>query len=242
MIKLANPLYYPLSVLAGGVVLVAGVRLIGLPNVVVLPTAVIVATSGATFLKSREPDAEKLAKQHLQRELQMLQSAGKNLAEKAELLRQEANHLLTDDSWKLELLIVVQSACDRATELPTKIDMLSRRIQGNDSLLSITDLQQQLLDVQSKLRSSSGVAHQHLEQLVDSLKRNIELAKTGQDTRQAQIVNLYTLIQDAAGVLQQLQNKLRTSDLSKFEEVNELRSLSAELNSCQENFELLVGK
>lgn len=241
MIKLANPLFYPLSVLAGGVVLVVGVRFARLPNVVILPTAAIVATAGATFLKSREPNEEKLAKQRLEQELQTLQSAANSLAEKSEILRQEAKHLLTDDTFKLELLVVVEEACNRAKELPAKIDLLSRKIQGKQSLLSINELQQQLEEVQKKQSSSSGVARQHLQQLVDSLKHNIQLAKTGEDTRQAQIVNLYTLIQNTAGVLQQLQNKLRTSDLSQFEEINQLRSLSAELNSYQENVELLVN-
>ncbi|KYC35245.1 hypothetical protein WA1_08795 [Scytonema hofmannii PCC 7110] len=242
MIKLANPIFYPLSVLAGGVVLVVGVRFVRLPNVVILPTAALVVTVGAAFLKSREPDAEKMAKEQLQKELQMLYNAAKNLADKSRDLRQEAKYLLTDDSFKMELLVIVEEACDRATELPTKIDQLSRRVQGHNSLLSPTELQQQLLEVQNKLGASSGSAREHLEKLADSLKRNIQLAKAGEDTRQAQIVNLYTLIQETAGILQHLQNKLRTSDLSKFEEVNELRSLSAELNSYQENVEILVGQ
>lgn len=193
-------------------------------------------------MKSREPSEEKLAQQKLQKELHMLQNAAKILADKSGSLRQEAKHLLTDDSFKIELLAIVEEACERATELPTKIDELSRRVPGHNSLLSATELQQQLLEVQKKLGASSGVARQHLEQLANSLQRNIELAKAGEDTRQAQIVNLYMLIQDTGGILQRLQNKLRTSDLSKFEEMNELRSLSAELNSYQENMEILVSQ
>ena len=242
MMKLANPFYYPITLLASGVVLVVGVRLLGLSNVVIVPTAAAVATAGATALKSREPDAQKLVKQQLQHELQVMQSSGKSLAEKAEALRQEANQLLTRGSFQLELLIAVQEACDRAIELPPKIDQLTTRLKGTDSLLSKSDLQQQLLEVQTKQRSSSGVARQHFDQLADSLRRNIRLAQEGQDTRTAQITSLYTLIQDSAGVLQQLQNKLCTSDLSNLEQVNELRSLSAELNSFQENVDILVSK
>ncbi|MCA1994077.1 MAG: hypothetical protein LDL41_18830 [Coleofasciculus sp. S288] len=242
MIKLANPLYYPIAVLASGIVLIAGVRLMGLSNVVILPTAGAVATAGAAALQLREPDPQKLAKQRLQREFQVLQASGKTLAEKAEVLRQEANQLLTCGSFQLELLIAVQDACDRAIELPAKIEPIMSQLQHTDSLLSITDLQQQLLEVQSKQRSSSGVARQHLDHLEKSLKRNIQLAREGQDTRSAQLVNLYTLIQDAAGVLQQLQNKLRTADLTNSEQVNELQNLSAELNSVQENVELLVSQ
>ncbi|MUH01052.1 hypothetical protein F7734_55835 [Scytonema sp. UIC 10036] len=240
MIKLANPIFYPLSVLVGGVVLVVGVRFARVPNVVILPTAALVVTVGAAFLKSKEPNEKKLAKQELQKEVKMLYNAAKNLADKSINLRQEAKHLLTDDSLQIELLAIVEEACDRATELPQKIDQLSRRVQGDNSLLSPTELQQQLLEVQKKLGASSGVARQHFEQLANSLKRNIELAKAGEDTRQAQLVNIYTLIQETGGILQSLQNKLRTSDLSKFEEINELRTLSTELNSYQENMEILV--
>jgi hypothetical protein len=172
----------------------------------------------------------------------MMQSSGKNLAEKAEILRQEANQLLTTDSSQLELLTAVQYACDRAIDLPAKINQFAGQLQSPNSLLSISELQQQLLEVQTKQRSSSGVARQHLDQLAESLKRNIQLAQQGQDTRTAQITSLYTLIQDAAGVLQQLQNKLRTSDLTNSEQVNELQTLSAELNSFQENVDILVSK
>ncbi len=240
MIKLVNPLYYPIAMLASGVVLIVGVRLMGLPNVVILPTTGIIATAGAALLHSREPNAQKLAKQQLQRELQMMQASGKALAEKADVLRQEANQLLTRGSFQLELLITVQDACDRAIELPAKINQLASRLQGTDSLLSVSELQQQLVDVQAKQRSSSGVARQHLNLLAESLQRNIRLAKEGQDTRIAQIASLYTLIQDLAGVLQQLQNKLRTSDLTNLEQIKELQHLSIQLLSFQENVDLLI--
>ncbi len=53
-LTLTNPLYYPIAVLAGGVILVAGVRFIGLPNFVALPAAAVVATGGAAVMKSKE--------------------------------------------------------------------------------------------------------------------------------------------------------------------------------------------
>jgi len=240
MIKLANPLYYPISVLAGGIVLLVGARFASLSNVVILPAAAIVTLASATALKSREPDHKKLAKQQLQQELQVMQSSGKVLAQKAEVLRQEANQLLTRGSFQLELLVAVQNACDSAIELSAKIDKFAMRLQGSNSLLSKSDLQQQLLEVQAKQRASSGVARQQLNLLEESLKRNIQFAQEGQDTRMAQIANLYIFIQEAAGVLQQLQNKLCTADLTNSEQVNELRSLSTELSSFQENVEILV--
>ena len=242
MMKLANPLYYPIAVLAGGVVLVAGVRFIGLPNFVALPAAAAVATGGAAVMKSREPDAQKIAQQQIENELQTLQTSAKKLAAKAESLRQEANQLLSRGSFEMDLLVAVQGACQRAIELPIKIDELGRRIHGANSLLSVNDLQQQLQEVEIKRSSSSGIARQHLDQLTNSLQRNIELAKEGQNARTAQMTSLYTLIQDSAGVLQQIQNKLRTADLTDIQQINELQASTDELTSLQENFAFLVKK
>ncbi|MEM6754096.1 MAG: hypothetical protein AAF630_14105 [Cyanobacteria bacterium P01_C01_bin.38] len=240
--KLTNPLYYPIAVLAGGILLVAGVRFVGLPNFVALPAAAAVATGGAAVMKSREPDAQKIAQQQIQRELEMLQTSAKTLAEKAETLRQEANQLLSRGSFEMDLLVAVQEACQRAIELPTKINELGRRIHGANSLLSVNDLQQQFQEVESKRSSSSGIARQHLIQLSNSLQRNIKLAEEGKNARTAQITSLYTLIQDSAGVLQQIQNKLRTADLTNPQQVNQLQASTDELTSLQDNFAFLVRK
>jgi len=97
------------------------------------------------------------------------------------------------------------------------------------------------LEVKSKIRSSFGVSRKQLEQLQASLERNIELAQQGQDTRQAKLTSLYTVIQDSAGVLQQLQNKLRTADLTNSEELIELRNLSEELSGFQENIDFIIS-
>ncbi len=240
--KLTNPLYYPIAVLAGGVVLVAGVRFVGLPNFVALPASVAVAAGGAAVMKSREPDAQKIAQQQIQRELQLLQNSAKSLAGKAETLRQEGNQLLSRGSFEMDLLVAVQEACQRTIELPIKIDELGRRIHGANSLLSVNDLQQQLQEVETKRSSSSGIARQHLDQLTNSLQRNIQLAKDGQNARTAQITSLYTLIQDSAGVLQQIQNKLRTADLTDARQVSQLQASTDELTSLQDNFAFLVRK
>ena len=239
--KFANPLHYPLAVLAGGVVLVVGVRLVKLPSVLMLPVAGAIATVGAALLKSKEPETLNLDNPALERELQSVKQQAKLLAEKAETLRAESEQILTAAS-QLELLTAVQYTCDRAVELPAKIDSLARRLHGSDSLLSVNELQQQLVEVQAKQRTSSGVARQHLNQLSESLQRNIRLAQQGEDARQAQIISLSTLITDSAGVLQQLQNRLRSSNLEDSEQIQELRSLSEELSSFQENVDLLVSK
>lgn len=239
--KLVNPLLYPLAVLAGGITLVVGVRVAQLPSAVMLPTAILVTTSGASWLKSREPETSQLENPEVVRELQAVRNSAKFLAEQAVNLRQEATKLLTESS-QIELLATVQYACDRAVELPAKIDQLSKRLAGSDSLLSASDLQQQLSQVQNKLQSSSGIAREHLSQLATSLQRNIRLAQQGQNARQAQVVSLATLIQDTGGTLQELQNKLRRADLNDSSQTLELRSLSEQLNSFQENVDLLVSR
>jgi endonuclease III len=137
----------------------------------------------------------------------------------------------------------VQYTCDRVVEFPAKIDQLSKRLEGRIPLLSVNDLQQQLIAVQLKLQNSSDVAIEHLNQLAKSLQRNIELAVQGQDTRMAQVINLATLIQDAAGVLQELQNKLHSFDLSNAAQtIMELRHLCEQIGNFQENVDLLISK
>ena len=101
---------------------------------------------------------------------------------------------------------------------------------------------QQLQEVENKRASSSGIARQHLNQLTNSLQRNIQLAKEGQNARTAQMTCLYTLIQDSAGVLQQIQNKLRTADLTDVEQIHQLQASTDELTSLQDNFAFLVKK
>ncbi|MBC6418964.1 MAG: hypothetical protein GDA44_09345 [Prochloron sp. SP5CPC1] len=230
--KLANPIYYPLSVLVGGVTLVVGVRFLALPNLVIIPAAAAITTGVAKLQK----DAEK----ELKRELERIKIQAAAVAEKAETLKKEANQLLTEGEFQLELLVIVQSACDRAMELPAQINQLARRLPTRDSLLSVQDLEQQLQEVNRKLQFSSGATHQQLVQLFQSLQRNIRLAKGGQDTRRSQIINLKAIIQDSAGTLQQLENKLRTADLTNSAIIGELRSLSTQLNNYQKNAKLLL--
>ena len=238
--KIANPLHYPLAVLCGGVFLVIGVRIAKLPSWIALPGAALIATAGGMALKAREPETLGLGNPLLEREVQSVREKVQILTAQADALKAEATRLLTDAN-QLELLGTVQFACDRAHELPAKIDQLARRLQGSDSLLSVADLQKQLAGVKAKLASSSGSAQEQWGKLADSLNRNIELAKQGEDARQAQIVSLSTLISDAAGVLQQLQNKLRKADLNNDSEATELKALSEEFRGFQENVELLIS-
>lgn len=237
--KLANPLHYPLTILVAGVALVAGVRLVKVPIAVMLPVSAAIATAGASWRKSQEPEVLSLGNSELEAELLMVRRQAKVLADKADELRQQSTQLLTD-STSFELLAAVQYACDRASELPSKIDHLAQRMQGNDSLLSIADLQSQLATVELKLNSSTGVVKDQLAKVAESLHRNIQLAQDGQDARQAQVASLSALILDALSVLQELQNKLRSANLSDAQQTLELQSLSDELNVFQENVDLLV--
>jgi hypothetical protein len=237
---LANPLYYPLSMLAGAVVLFTTVRLANLPNVLAVPLAIAVATGGAALEKARQP-VSLLENPALERELNSARQMARELAVQANKLRLESNRLLMG-STQLELLSSVQYACDRAEELPSKIDQLSQQMQGADSLLAVDELQRQLKEVDSRLQSSSGIAQEQLNRLSDSLRRNIQLAQQGQDARQAQVVSLSTLILDSAGVLQSMQNQLRTADLANTSQTEELRLLSDELRQFQENIDLLVSR
>ena len=237
--KLANPLQYPLAVLAGGIFLVGGVRLVRLPNVVAIPGAIAIATVGSTLLKAREPDTVELTNKSINREFQQVRQQAVALGTRADELNQEATRLLTA-SHQMELLGVVQYACDRTQELPQKIDRLALRLDNKDALLPVSDLERQLKQAETKVRNSKGVAQEQWGKLANSLKRNIALAKQGEDARQAQLANLSTLIAESGGVLQQLQNKLRTADLSSSVAADELRELSDEVKGFQENVDVLI--
>jgi hypothetical protein len=237
--KIANPFYYPLAVLTGGIILVGGLRFLALPNLAILPVSAAIATGGATVLKTRQSDNLRLTNPALRRELESVKQQANSLAKKARNLRTEAGKMLTGIG-DMELLAMVEYACDRATEVPRKIDHKAARLQGDDALLSIDELQGQLKEVRGKLSRSQGVAKKQLTQLAKSLNRNIQLARQGQDARQAQVVSLSTIIQDSGGVLQQMQNKLRIADLSSCEDKQELQLLTQELRGFQESIDLLV--
>jgi chromosome segregation ATPase len=238
--KLANPLNYPIAVLVGAIALVAGARVAKLPPVVMIPVAAMIATGGAIALKARAPERFNLGNPALERELQAVQQQAQALATKANELRSEASRLMTEAN-QMELLVAVQYACDRASELPAKVTHLAQRLQGGDSLLSVQELQQQLNAATARRNASQGIARRQLDKLIDSLQQNLTLARQGQDARQAQVISLSTLISDSAGVLQQMQNQLRTANLQDTQQSLELRSLSDDLKLFQENVDLLVS-
>lgn len=237
--KLVNPLHYPLAVLIGGITLVIGVRLVRLPSVIILPAAAAIATGLAIPISQQESNLPKLNNSALNRELNGVRDRANLLAVKAEVLRDEAKQMLTTSS-QLELYSAIEYACDRAQELPNKINNLAQRLSGSDALLSVAELQHQLREVRTKQQQSSGIARQQLQQLSTSLSNNLRLAQQGADARQAQVISLATLVTESAGILQNLQNRLRNSNLNNASEIEELKNLSAELTSMQDSVNVLV--
>ena len=236
--KIANPLQYPMVILIAGIALFMGVRVINLSSKIVLPTTALIAFLGSAILAKDSSSSLDLENKHLEQELNSIKKEANVLVTKAEELRLEAKNLL-HDSWQVDLLTAVEYACDRTLELPHKIELLSKKISGGDSLLSVEELEKKLADINKKKQSTYGIAQRQLEKVQISLQRNISLAKQGESARQAQVFSLTNLITESAGILQELQNKFRTADLSNSEELNNLQNLSEELTAIQENNYLL---
>ena len=239
MIKIANPLNYPLAIFIAGTSLFLGVRVINLSSKIVIPATAVIAIGSASFLASKNNQTrQKLDNKELEKELEIIQKESLTLIDKAEELKAEAKNLL-HESWQMDLLTAVEYACDRTEEIPTKISLLINKISGSDSLLSITELNKKLQETKKKKRTASGVALEQLEAIEFNLIRNINLAKQGESARQAQVFALTNLITNSAGILQQLQNKFRTADLTNSQELEDLQSLSKELADLQEDNYLL---
>jgi hypothetical protein len=235
--KWINPLYSPAAVLVGCITLVLGVRLTKVSSVIVVPTAIAVSTLTAMLLSPAKNPAQNPA---FETELAAMRQQAQTLAQKAQKLSAEAHQILSTSPY-MELLGTVQFACERTCELPAKIDELTLRLQGEDSILSIGELQRQLREVQNKLKTNPGEAAQaQLHKLADSLQRNIQLTQQGQDARQAQVLSLSTLISESAGVLQTMKNQLRSLNLEDATQAAQLQLLSNELRDFQENLDLLV--
>lgn len=239
--KLANPLIYPLSVLVGGITLVVSVRLANLPNAIAVPMAIGVATVGAGMIKTFSPERLNLGNPDLERHLKAVIDSASALIGAASALSMEADKLLTESD-QIELLAAVKYACDRTIELPDEIKLLAKRMSGANSLLMVNELKREINKVQNKLRTSSGVERDELQKLRVSLENNLQLAQQGQDARKAQVINLDRLITAQAGILQQLQNKLRTSDLHNNSQVVELRSLSNDISDIYSNLNQLIAQ
>ncbi|MEO0949018.1 MAG: hypothetical protein AAFY11_12910, partial [Cyanobacteria bacterium J06641_5] len=220
--------------MAGAVVWVGGTRAVGLPQPVALGAGAIVAVAGAIFRKQQEPENFGLDDPALERELQTVREQAAVLATRAGELQAAATAQL-GAAGQVRLLAAVQFACDRARELPDKLAILGQQLQGQDSLLSMQELQLQLEAAKGKLKRIEGtVARDRLEELVASLENNIRLAARGRDTRQAQAISLAKLVADSTAVLQELQNQLRSANLDNEATVKSLQGLADKLGDMQE--------
>lgn len=234
----ANPLHYPIAILIAGSFLVVGARILRLPPVVALPSAAAIAIAGATGLKRLEPEAP--LPPGLARDLQTLSRQVESLSTQAEALRTEASQRLTQAD-QLDGLVLVQGLCDRAQELPQRISVLSGQVQDDRALLDRASLQQQLQEATTRMKASSGAAREQWQKLSQGLNRNLELARQGQDARQAQVLNLTNLVVDAGGVLQRVQNQLRSADVKGAGELDDLRALGDQFVAIHDTLDLLAG-
>ncbi|WP_404790756.1 hypothetical protein [Altericista sp. CCNU0014] len=245
-IKWINPLYSPAAVFLGCLTLVLGVRLAKVSSAIAVPVAIAVSALSAALLApaAAKPNVAKTSARNpaLETELAAMRQQAQTLAQKAQKLSAEAHQILNASPY-MDLLGTVQFACERTCELPAKIDGLALRLQGEDSILSVSELQRQLQEVRDKLQKNPGEAvREQLHKLAESLQRNIQLVRQGQDARQAQVLSLSTLISESAGVLQTMKNQLRSLDLEDATQAAQLQSLSNELRDFQENLDLLVAR
>ncbi|MBL1208742.1 hypothetical protein [Geminocystis sp. GBBB08] len=239
--RIVNPLNYPFAILISGICFFLGVRVIKLTNVIILLSTMAIAFISSTILANNNLQNNRkidLDNKTLEIELNQVKKEAQLLVNKAENLRLEAKKLL-HDSWQMELLTTIEYSCDRTLELPQKIEDLSNKLSGGDSLLSVEELENKLKEIKKKKKSTAGVALQKIQQIELSLMRNINLAKEGQSAREAQVFSLTNIITESAGLLQQLQNKLRTADLTNSQELNDLQALTQELTNLQENVYLV---
>ncbi|MEN9233679.1 MAG: hypothetical protein Q6J74_06270 [Gloeomargarita sp. DG02_1_bins_92] len=242
MLPLANPLHYPLAMFVAALVLGLGVRLGGMPRWLMLPVAVLVAVGGSLILQQREARQPALDDPHLAREIQQLRQQVRQLLQGAEKVRTEAARLLLDAP-DLDWLITVQEVCDQVNRLPQALEQRLQQLrQCDDPVLSAETLEKQLAQVRRQKRRVSPVAATQLDRLEASLQRNIQLVQAGRDTRLAQVTALATLVQETAGVLQQLQNQLHTCDIHNQHQLRELQTLSDTLTGFEQQMSILITR
>lgn len=224
MLKLANPIYYPIAVALGGITLVLGVRLLRVPNPIIIPSAVGVTLLGSSFLKSQELDAEGQLQKTLEQDLNAMETFSETLGIQSEQVRQEVSQKLAQESQHLDTLVKVQEVCDRFSQFPTKIRNLTQKMIQKKSLLSWEELSQKKTEVDEQITLSSGESRQQLEQLSATLADNLAQVKQGLDSRQSQVIYLNTLLQTSAGNLQELYNNLHNysgNNAEKIEQINQ---------------------
>jgi len=242
-VPLVNPLHHPTAIFGAALVLVVGVRLFALPRWLMLLVAVGIALGGSWVLHWRERQQSPLDDGALSREIRELRQQVGFLVQAAQKVQAQASRLLVDAP-DLDLLVAVQEVCNQVQTLPQAVDQRVQRLYQTrfDGVLSVEDLEKQLAQVRRQKRRVGQLAGAQLDQLEATLVRNIQYAQMGQDTCIAQVTALMTLIQNTAGILQQLQNQLRTFDIHNQQQLQELRSLSETLQGFERQMTILVTR
>ncbi len=226
---LINPLPYPTAIF--GAALVVGVRVFWLPRWLML----VVALAGSYLLYQRERQRFPLADPALSREIRELRQQVAFLVQAARLLV---------DAPDLDLLVAVQEVCQQVQNLPQAVEQRVQQLYQTDydAVLSVADLEKQLAQVRRQKQAVGQLAGAQLDQLAATLVRNLAYAQMGQDTRIAQITALVTLVPNTAGILQQLQNQLRTFDIQNQEQLHQLHHLNETLQGFEQQMTMLVSR
>ncbi len=240
---LINPLHYPTAIFCAALVLVVGVRVFWLPRWLMLVVAVVIALGGSWLLHWREAQHLPLADPALSREIRELRQQVAFLVQAAQQVQAQAARLLVDAP-DLDLLVAVQEVCQQVQSLPQAVEQRVQQLYQTDydAVLSVADLEKQLAQVRRQKQRVGQLAGAQLEQLEATLVRNLEYARMGQDTRIAQITALMTLVQNTAGILQQLQNQLRTFDIQNQEQLQHVHRLSETLQGFEQQMTMLVTR
>ncbi|WP_448379778.1 hypothetical protein [Gloeomargarita sp.] len=227
---LINPLPYPTAIFGAALVLVVGVRVFWLPRWLML----VVALAGSYLLYQRERQRFPLADPALSREIRELRQQVAFLVQAARLLV---------DAPDLDLLVAVQEVCQQVQNLPQAVEQRVQQLYQTDydAVLSVADLEKQLAQVRRQKQGVGQLAGAQLDQLAATLVRNLAYAQMGPDTRIAQITALVTLVPNTAGILQQLQNQLRTFDIQNQEQLHQLHHLNETLQGFEQQMTMLVS-
>jgi predicted membrane chloride channel (bestrophin family) len=224
--KLANPLHYPLAVLAGAGVLFVGVRVADLPDYVAIPSAIGVAIAGSTYIQSRS--------RHPQ--LKDIKAVGASLSAQSRQLQADAVKLVRAGD-RIDLLAQVESICDRALSLSLKIETLSLpQTDESKTAEELARVQAKLTEVRQKAKNSSGKIAAYWKDLADTLESHATSLKEGKTVEEERVVALTSMAYKAKAALQRLDNWLKAP-----KESDDLAAIELELQSLDTGFDLLAG-
>jgi predicted membrane chloride channel (bestrophin family) len=224
--KLANPLHYPLAVLAGAGVLFVGVRAVDLPPYVAIPSAIGVAIAGSTFIQSRSR----------QPQLKDIKAVGASLSTQSRQLQADAVKLVRAAD-RIDLLAQVESICDRALSLSLKVETLSLpETDGSKTAEELARVEAKLTEVRQKAKTSTGKIAVSWQELADTLTFHVNSLKEGKTVEEERVIALTSTAYKAKAALQRLDNWLKAP-----KESDELEAIDLEFQSLHTGFDLLAG-